>query len=189
LWLPRRGLDLPKALLRSGYPSEAEWGGLWRPWLPLLAPQVINLSCMPCCSAPQSCSECDPCEDDPGFPGSCDDLDSSFSGALTGSATLIRDNCMAGDWNYGRSPYPITDGCGDPGWTEVSEVCVYCDGDGVWATFGPARAGCHIQTGPIAATTWTCEPFSATFSLVTEEETEGDCPCGAGQAITFTVNE
>lgn len=188
LWLPRRGLELPKALLRGGYPSEAEWAGLWRPWQPALMPQTFDMSCLPCCQG-ATCAECDPCLDDAGYPGSCDDLSSEFTGGITGSATLIRDNCLQGDWSYGRTPYPLTDGCGDGTWTSLDEVCVYCDGDRIWASFGAAAAGCHTQTGPIEADEWTCDPFTASFSLTTEEDTPGDCPCGAGVAITFTVSE
>lgn len=77
LLLPRRDLSIPKALLQ--YPSEAEWGGLWRPWTPALA--TFDLSCMPCCGT------CD-CSTLPTF------LHADVTATTGGCATLLGCGCI-----------------------------------------------------------------------------------------------
>ncbi len=180
LWLPRRDLTLPKNLLQ--FPSEQEWSGLWRPWQPALMPKTFDLSCLPCCA--RDCAACDP--------GTAT-IDSDYSGALVGSETLTRDDAACGgigNWRYGREDYAITTACSAL-WLTVASVCIYCDNDGqLKGVFTDPRAGCNFAPngGVISPDEWSCgPPLSATFSFVTTEEAPGDCLCGPGQAITFTV--
>ena len=189
LWLPRRDLTLPKNLLQ--FPSEAEWGGLWRPWLPMLA-QRIDMSCLPCCD---SCVACDPGLDDAGYPMTFDDLNVTITGGITAVDVLSRASCggASSAWSYENQFIGLDTSCGDPGWTTVG-MCLYCDsstGD-ITAIVTGGGADCALGA-PFerVATSFTCDPspFSATFSFETDEISVGGCTCGDGTPITITVTE
>ena len=188
LWLPRRDLTLPKNLLQ--YPSEQEWSGLWRPWLPAHA-VAVDMSCLPCCS--RSCEDCDPGANDVD-PMSPDPLDVTISGAIAATDVLpVALDCGgAGSWSYENASIMLdAAGCGDGGWLTVS-LCIYCDpvAGTVKANMSGGSASCFVASpNTREADSWTCSPFSATWTYETDEAFAGGCPCGDAQTITVTVTE
>lgn len=185
LWLPRRTLDVPKSLLHN--PTGEQWGGFWRPWLPakrLSLYREFDLSCLPCCNPGTDCNACDP--------GTAT-LTGTISGAITGAAQSLTANACSGidrGWNYGLSVFVVTNGC-DPGWVSV-DVCVFCkvSTGGIWASAGGGGGQCSLPGTEIEADSWTCSPFSATFSMHLAELFPGGCAgCGAGDGdlVTLTI--
>lgn len=188
IWLPRRELSIPKNLLQ--YPSEAEWSGLWRPWMPALV--KFDMSCLPCCNP--NCTECDPGLNDPGYPMAIDDLNVTISGAISATDVLpVASDCgSAGSWSYANTLIILdAAGCGDAGWISVS-LCVFCDpvSGSIKANFTGGSGSCAINTpNEREADSWTCSPFSATWTYETGELVLGGCPCGDGTPITVVVSE
>lgn len=157
-----------------------------------------------CCKC-ESCADCDPVLDDIGYdpenPASADPLAITVTGAVTGAGFLYR-TAGGGSWTYAsdESNVALTDGCNE-GWTAMAAT-LSCPLAGGAPTMTADIVGkdvdddCNIR-GPngsdhvtVEATSWTCDPFSATFEFETIDlGADGDCDCGEGEIVTITVTE
>jgi hypothetical protein len=197
LWLPRREITAPKALLQ--HPSEHEWSGFWKPWKPLLYP-TFDLSCMPCCSG-----EC------------CEPFDCPLPYL---SVAVSGDACGSGGEPFILTPYNPGDcenSFGDVrcasfgGWRNLDIIhlpaapgCLQIAFEGFWlccdAAFGGCNgfklsiinnlaSGCGWLATPYRPTSCTCDPWSFVFTTtIIDIDDLGDCLCcDVGATIIFTI--
>ena len=201
LWLPKREITAPSALLQ--HPSEEEWSGFWKPWKPLLYPS-FDLSCMPCCAG-----------------GNCCDPWTYPLPNLT--VTVGGDACAAGG-PFTLTPYVPGSGVEDPGsvlcpipnggWRSdegasisLGAGCIQIVAGGFLLCCDESSTGCNSfklviidnladgcglgASTPAYPTSCTCDPFSLTYSIdVVDIAGDGACLCcTVGATITFTITE
>ena len=169
LWLPRKDVTLPKALLRGGYPSEAEWGGLWRPWTPALMPKTFDMSCLPCCGGGTSCCcEEQICVDD-GMGGlTCDNLKATITNVSLcdgtgcfGAAVEVNPLVFNGT-DCWENAGPIALGCGE----ELSNFALCCNFGGTCEWSVSFACGGAVFSNSDPGTLVSCDPVEITFDDV-----------------------
>lgn len=170
LWLPRRELFAPRAMLQ--YPGQHEWsGGLVRPWLPARSVS-FDMSCTGCCDESSSSSQ-----------SASESSQSDFCESIQGADLLATVTDETGDCTCLPATVTLVWTPAALDWRGVEDpIC----GQGLeWIfscnpgpTFGISLAcGAEIDVPPVDSST--LSPFEVVFLA---EYTSGSCCTG-----TFTV--